>query len=352
MTQACRLFVLVLIASFFPFQPFAQAADVVIAVRDDARPFVWKDAYTNDYRGFFWDICSLAVQKAGYFPVARPIDAAQRKNYLDTGVGDYDLLCDPTTITVNRLKTFVEQGPDLTFSPIVFVANGTYVGPSPTSPEGMGSGKIREVLQETQGSCDALLKAAESASGKKDQKDEKSSDERWIRFLPKPIEKVEADKKEDFQIWGYLEGSTIAAILNKSEVLKTLNDNNAFLICPNAFPSHANAAEAFCAGNLARYYGDGEIIKAAILAFNEKTGGSCGFVSARLATYEPYAFVLSSRKVREFPQRFTFALYSMFADQTVERLFAAHFPEEKSEFLTTLYRINRIPKGVPTAPPQ
>nr|WP_250814019.1 transporter substrate-binding domain-containing protein [Neorhizobium tomejilense] len=321
-------------------------------MRDDARPFVWKDVYTYEYRGFFWDICSLAVQKAGYFPVARPIDAAQRKSYLDTGIGDYDLLCDPTTITVNRMKTFVEHGPDLTFSPIVFVANGTYVGPSSAGQEGMGSGKISKVLKEMPASCDALLKAAESASGNKDQKDETFSDERWIRFLPKPMKKVEADKKEDFQFWGYLEGSTIAAILNKSEVLKTLNDNNAFLICPKPFPSHADAAEAFCAGDLARYYGDAEIIKAAILAFNEKTGGSCGFVSARLATYEPYAFVISSRKVREFPQRFTFALYSMFADQTVERLFAAHFPEEKSEFLTTLYRINRIPKGVPPAPLQ
>ncbi|TCR87908.1 hypothetical protein [Rhizobium sp. BK376] len=65
--------------------------------------------------------------------------------------------------------------------------------------------------------------------------------------------------------------------------------------------------------------------------------------------YEPYAVVLSSKHIPAFPERFTLALYGMFEDGTIERLFKGHFPDEtqKSQYLTILFAINSIPAGVP-----
>ena len=62
--------------------------------------------------------------------------------------------------------------------------------------------------------------------------------------------------------------------------------------------------------------------------------------------YEPYAFVISSRTHPGLPEKIDLALYSMFQDGTIERLFAGHFPDTKmSDFLNTLFRINSIPAG-------
>ena len=66
--------------------------------------------------------------------------------------------------------------------------------------------------------------------------------------------------------------------------------------------------------------------------------------------YEPYAFVISSRTHPGLPEKVDLALYSMFQDGTIERLFAGHFPDTKmSDFLNTLFRINSIPAGTALA---
>jgi hypothetical protein len=101
--------------------------EIIIAVRRDARPFIWKDRDTGQYLGFFWDICTEAVQRAGYRFRVEEIKAIGRKDFLSTGTQDYDLLCDPTTITLKRLQNFIRKNgaSHLVFSPIVFVSNGT-----------------------------------------------------------------------------------------------------------------------------------------------------------------------------------------------------------------------------------
>jgi hypothetical protein len=60
------LLLCIVFALLAPVHSSAQDNGIIIAVRDDARPFVWRNEHTRAYTGFFYDICSLAVQKAGY----------------------------------------------------------------------------------------------------------------------------------------------------------------------------------------------------------------------------------------------------------------------------------------------
>lgn len=86
------------------------SGEIRIGVREDARPFIWRDQDTKGYLGFFWDICTEAVQRAGYHFSEEGVDAKKRAAFLKTGDGDYDLLCDPTTITLKRMQNFAYNG--------------------------------------------------------------------------------------------------------------------------------------------------------------------------------------------------------------------------------------------------
>ncbi len=160
-----------------------------------------------------------------------------------------------------------------------------------------------------------------------------------------------SEETKTFEIWGYVEGSTIGETL-EAQIGRRSQGN--WVICPIALPSHTKAAAEFCAHRLARYFGDLDIIKAALTEHRERNGSGCAAdnSSANVGTYEPYAFVLSSHRFPDFPERLTLALYEMFGDGTIERLFAGHFPgAKKSQHLSTLFRINSIPEGTDTRLP-
>ena len=94
----------------------AEAQEIRIGMRADAKPFV-HEAAPGVFEGFLADVCRAAVADAGYGAVSEVrIDAGTRLGEL-TGV---DLVCDPTTLTLERAGRF-------DFSPIVFIANATFV---------------------------------------------------------------------------------------------------------------------------------------------------------------------------------------------------------------------------------
>jgi hypothetical protein len=152
-----------------------------------------------------------------------------------------------------------------------------------------------------------------------------------------------------YAIWGYVEGSTIGDAI--TDAISQVGDRQ--IVCPVPFPSHEDAAKKFCEGKIFRYFGDVELIRAAIANYFNENGKKCPAdqSAANEGTYEPYAFVLSSSRHPEFPERFTRALYTMFEDQTIDRLYGSKFPgSRKSEYLATLFRINSIPRGSWQAP--
>jgi len=324
--------------------PSQRIEGVTVAVRNDARPFIWKDEDTNQYLGFFWDVCRMAIQRAK-FQMGQQIvlDAEQRLDFLTKGVGAIDLLCDPTTLTLKRMKSF-EEAPGLgalSFSPIVFLANGSFITQNFNKGDHGGWGP----LPQTTGAnvCDVLLDRAGRAIPSKN--DEIASEKHWITVLNRP--------KTNFEIWGFFEGSTIGDQLRRELAVQSSEQQKSRpTICLKGFTSHTDAAIWFCEGRLARYFGDTEIVQASIEARTEIPGSDCISQPQYSAdgTYEPYAFVLSSARFPELPKRFSYALYEMFSDGTMERLYMGHFKRAKSANLRTLFQINAIPRGAAPDP--
>jgi ABC-type amino acid transport substrate-binding protein len=317
-----------------------QATEITIAVRMDARPFIWKDPNTNEYLGFFWDICTEAVNRADYKFQTVKIDAEGRRKFLQTGAGDFDLLCDPTTITLKRIQNFIDTGgaPDLEFTSIIFVANASFVAQE---------GRQGTVTEKSGVPCNAIFERLRKATTDKKADDKEAADteksaDPWFTLS----KKEEVSENKEFQVWGYIDGSTIGESLE--DWIKKRPTEETTIYCLRPLASHEEAADEFCSGRLARYFGDVEIVRATLADYRERTGKACpaDLRPTEHGTYEPYALVVSSQKHTELPERIALALYGMFEDGTVERLFAGHFPDtEKSQFLSTLFRINSIPSG-------
>lgn len=354
-TGACAALALLLSAPPNRAAP-PQAERVVMGVRVDARPFIWRDGGTGHYLGFLWDVCTDAVQRAGYGVTEVEVTAATRDAFLNEGTGGYDLLCDPTTMTLERSEKFATGGPDqlaalraLVFSPIIFVANASFVAKA--SDRNLPVPQLDPPLvcqpppAPGRTASDGESPDATTASA--------SAEPSWLerqernyRFTLRPRPKTEARK---YVIFGYVRGSTSAERLER----KPPTDET-LTICLRAMPSHAEAAAAFCNDQLDRYYGDLDIVREAIAGWNRDHDGTCVIpprTGAAAEFYEPYAFVVSSGRLHDFPERFTLALYGMFSDGTIERLFNGHFKDApRSPYLDTLFRLNSIPSVAAGAP--
>ncbi|NRP74953.1 hypothetical protein ILFOPFJJ_05876 [Ensifer psoraleae] len=372
----CTLFTKLVLAALLPAHALTSAAhadtiggeEITVGVRSDARPFIWQDQNTKGYNGFFWDICTEAVQRAGYRLKAVNVNTGKRAEFLRAGSGDYDLLCDPTTITLKRMQNFAYNGgvPYLEFSPIVFVANGSYVKQQLRAIAPKAAGDLPKGAGKP--TCDEIVTWLGQVEGEKPEEwkwwpapnlqaadSEKTPDpatdgflgwfKRKFKLTLSRSPQGEDEQTKTFEIWGYVEGST--SQLTAERQAKT-GSKDGLMICPRAMNSHDDAAKAFCSRSLARYYGDVDMIRAALAGYSEDTATRCAadFTPAAAGSYEPYAFVVSSRHFPDFPERISLALYGMFEDGTVERLFTGHFPgTQKSQYLGTLFRINSIPAG-------
>lgn len=345
----------VLLTPALPASTQTERRLVTIAVRVDARPFVWKDSATGQYLGFFWDICTDAVVRAGYDFNAVDVAAPARSRFLETGQGSFDLLCDPTTITLSRMERFTKS--NLSFSPIVFVANGSHVTSAETERGTFAAGEDCDTVAATGMSSAAggLMPASAATNdlevirdGGEDAADEGLPDRvgvlAWLdRFvaLRQPVSSPSENASGTYEVWGYVEGTTGEHAVHADASARSDNVR----ICSRALPSHADAARAFCAGELARYYGDVEIVQTAINDERNRARTTCEARAAKIpGTYEPYAFVVSATAHPDLPELFSHALYGMFGDGSIERTFTGHFPDtRKSQFLETLFRINAIP---------
>jgi hypothetical protein len=320
----------------------ANAEEVRIGARDDTKPFIWRDAETGNYLGFLWDVCTEAVQRAGYTIGVRGVTASERAAFLAQGSGDLDLLCDPTTITLSRMSAFAE-GPakQLAFTQILFVANASHAANTAVGP----------IIGDETTSC-ASVTAHGGEQGAPLQTSPHAP-ETWLdragTFVRLRPEQPQPDPVQHrFEIWGFVAGSTSGEFLQRQQRPTTALAEP--VICLQAFASHPEAAEALCTARLKRYYGDLDIIRAAIADYNAQAGSICNPVFPEAggadSRYEPYALVVSSARMAELPERITMAIYSMFTDGTIDRLFAGHFPgQEKNIYLDTLFRLNSIPPG-------
>jgi hypothetical protein len=325
--------------------PLAGAADardprptVVIGVRTDTRPFAWQAEDNADtYRGFLVDICFDATTRAGYHFETVPIDATRREAVL---AGDFvvdgrpiDLLCDPTTITLARLDVLAGLAqPGAAFTPIVFVANGSYVRHASFenrqpcvvgAKAGPGGAEA-----ETRPAC-----ATEAAAG--------APGARTV-VLPKDLDCDKPDASQYF-VAGSVVGTTARATVRRAARLGQLNLKPGQALCLAEAPSHEAGVTAFCDNAYHFYFGDLDIIQARRQQ-RADAGGGCDLAAAeRPLSYEPYALLVASSDAA-FRARFITMVYEMFSDGSAAGLFDAHFPGHgKSNALGLLFRINSVP---------
>ena len=303
-----------------------ETAIVDIGVRREARPFAWYDEENRSPNGFLVDLCLDAVTNAGYAYRIRPVSARERAGFLD-GSADLgiDLLCDPTTMTMARTRRFLEMAeagqPPLGFSPIVFLANGTYftkaaIGALPGHPA-PGDGTACHLIRQGTGAAEG--------------------DE-----TPAPV----------YLTAGFVVGTTgqeeialTAAIDIAQDRAEAAGDQ---YLCPMEFETHRDGVAAFCepAGGLDFYFADADILDAYMALWEAETGKRCPRLPPRIRqiSYEPYALVISGR-TPGFRDRFLKGLYEIFhRENLVAGRFATHFPGRRmSGYLETLFRIYAIP---------
>jgi len=302
---------------------------VRMGVRVDAKPFAWQDPASGSFLGFLVDLCTDAVTRAGYPFEQVPITAAERIEVLKGDRGDIDVLCDPTTITLSRMRAFAGLKPpgSVAFSPIVFVANGTYMTrtdlkgvrdePPGDDPEACLAPPVSEVAVAS-GATPAAGAAVKAAS---------------LKYLRA----------------GYVVGTTIGPVISTAIKAGGLRLAPNERVCAVEKPDHVTGVAAFCGGELDYYFGDADIIEAYV-ADARSQGLPCEVEARpRPISYEPYALVIGGRKP-EFRDAFVTALYEVFHHGTADDRFEGHFEGRRmAPFLETLFRINRIPAGAATA---
>jgi ABC-type amino acid transport substrate-binding protein len=340
------LALLVLCAASLAGAEAAEKPTVIIGVRVDTPPFAWQDDETGAFRGYLTDLCVEAVTRAGFHFEQVAVTAAARVGVLD-GVPEVrtdetpprdvtlDLLCDPTTISLSRLQKLLQaparpnpqapldgapQGADperLAFSPIVFVANGSYATEKkfvPTLERAVGNGADDAAFLAESGaslvSCRCIV----------------SNDQEGC------------PEQNGFLRAAYVVGTTSQHNIDLAIERDRLGVAGA-KICRVEMPSHEAMVEALCAEKVQYSFGDIDIA----VYFGSQMPNCQIEPADDPLSYEPYALLVSNQ-TEGFRPRFMAALYEMFSDGTVAGRFGTYFPGlAKSSALTMLFRINSIP---------
>lgn len=318
---------------------------VEIAVRVDAKPFAWQDG-SGAFRGFLVDLCREAVIRAGFLPVERAMTAKQRASIIEgSGAIDFDLMCDPTTISLERLQVLAgRKGEELVFSPILFVANGTYVSRPdyvrPLLAKDVAAAKSKGFVGTAYASMVAAI-----GSLAQDRPAEAPPSAKYA--LPEDCGLVrgaeQVKQPAGYMVAGYITGATARTV-----AIKAVNDPESpvpsgdLWVCLKEFDDHKSAVAAICgdrdaAGSIDLYFGDSDIIAA-------YRTGKCNVKPApRPLSYEPYAVLVSDRTMG-FREAFVRSLYELFSDGTVGKRFDTYFSgHSQSDPLQVLFRINSIP---------
>ena len=274
----------------------AGAQEIRIGMRADAKPFVY-EAAPGRFEGFLADICRAAVAGAGYpgFSEQR-IDASTRLGDPAAGAIGVDVVCDPTTLTLERAGRF-------DFSPIVFIANATFV-----------SREARRFLAAGEGAGSEACAAALARGGQ-----------------------VAAA--------GMVAGTTAIAAFELALERGFLGDRREFAVCPVTVGSHVEGIERLCGGDLSYYFGDEDILRAFL---QDRPDCRAAFHTSFL-TYEPYALALTSGDP-VFRRRFTQAVYGLFTSGFVGTAYDEHFGgRRRTDALDMLFAINSVPRGAASA---
>lgn len=281
-----------------------------MAVRMDARPFAWRAEGDGAYSGYLFDLCTRAVQIAEYSVAETLPMLAGDRDGLMAGDPEVDLMCDPMTVTVARARR-------VDFTPIVFIANSTYVSaraPTQFAPDD-------PAVPET---CRNYLGTLPKSEGRK------------------------------VVLAGVVAGTTSvggfeAARTVDARGISVLPDETGFAVCRREVPSHVEGFRRFCSGELGYYFADVDILRANVAVHPE-----CDYrFENAFFQYEPYALALTSTDA-DFRRRMSAAVMEMFSTGEALEIYNTYFATGENvrpmaESLKMLFRINSIPLGAESA---
>ena len=270
-----------------------EAAVFRLGVRTDAPPFVSVRA-DGSYGGFLYDLCRSAVAHAGVDPGTVelvPVEAGTRFERLDDAAEPLDLLCDPTTITMERAERW-------DFTPIVFFASS------------LSAARSRAVA----------LPADEAPAG------------------------CSVGAATRVVLVGWVDSTTSDATVAEMAA-QVPSAPGEVAVCPVAFARHDEGVRAFCSdeGRLSFYVGDADILSAQVDAVRRE-GPRCPVsFNTRAARPEPYALIVGDR-IPGLHRRISAGVYAFFRSGEAERSFAANFAgRQKSPMLESLFALYRLP---------
>ena len=269
------------------------AGEVVVGFRTDAPPF--SVAEGPGFTGYLAALCEEGVARAGYaVSERRPLTALDRLDAEAGGGKAVDLVCDPTTLTQERALRF-------DFSPIVFIANSTFL--------------MRQRLH--------FLTEAEVAGAEDCQNRRAIAPGRALVAV------------------GMVGNTTSQAAFDLALASGALTETPEFGFCVVAFSSHAEGLAEVCMGFVSVYFGDLDIMRALLADLKE-----CAAVPhSSFLAYEPYALAVTSADPH-FRRSFVAAILSMFADGRAWEIYSDAFGDSPmSPSLEMLFRINAVPLG-------
>lgn len=324
----------------------ASAERLTIGVRTDARPYIWKDGQSGAHRGYLFDVCTSMAQRAGYDFDIVEVDATVREAFLTRGEGPIDLLCDPTTITLGRVQGFLKPpiSGRLTFLPIFHIASSSYLEMMPADDRAKAAAKAAICGDGSAAFTDTAPSEVPDDRPKAP----------WIRLWLPELKAVSTPAPTPQRsLWGAVRGTTSADRLEAA--YQTLGPAEGARVCLDMAASHHEAAGRLCAGQWQRYYGDEELIAAAVAALPQPCNPRRAEAAER--HYEPYALVVSNARHCGLDQILAAQIYAMGAERSLEGKLKQHFKEASiSPSLQALLATLALPsgravEGEPVSPP-
>lgn len=298
-------------------------APVAIGVRTDARPFAYLDSGTGR-GGYLYQLCVEAVARTGHGYILSDATPKDRDGLLYGGEKKFDVLCDPTTLTIERMYalTNIEPPGYYGFTPIVFTASSVVV-------EGV----------KLQGEQDEV----EPGNG------------------PPPQAGVDCKSKPPVERVAVVDLTTasdsitrVRSILNSSSTGDAKEASSCRDVKAEPKENYTKAIAAFCEGKVRFLAGDLDIIRETISRYDSHTDVACRIEGHHALQYEPYALIVSSR-IPGFREKFIMSLYEIFADRRAVRILDRHFATEErkiSPYVDMLFRMYQIPAGKPRVNPR
>lgn len=312
---------------------------LVIGVRSDARPFAWseKGAGAPAARGYLADLCMAAATRAGHDFELRQISAAQRSDILNApsiDLGGLDLLCDPVTLSLSRASRLSDR---TIYSPILFLANGTFV--QRPDPEPCNLGEARTTAVPTPCLSVPTKKEPPRCHGAEAAKIWPPGDCSRVETVvwpPACAARRPADRA--YLRIGVTAGTNAREMIQRARDLNLLADGT---LCIAEYAEHSQGLKGFCAGRLHYYFGDRDILQATLDHLTRESRPCPYKFASRGLSYEPYGILIAT--TRGLGNRVVQALYGLHSDGSADGLFNAYFTNGKSAPLEMLLRLNSIP---------